>query len=299
MKQIVFILLLGSAAVSCQKSKETVDSTASADSVEASAFTAERDAFFSNLTAPAEAAAQIQLSAAEFSPKLMNDPKLFTQYANNEVKAAANLGVYLSDLNYSIAYKQSATTKEYFSAVHELSKAIGGEAATLEFLKKRYNDNIAQNDSVKTVLNDLVKKSVGNLQGTEKERLAGITMGSYQIENLHLALGTLQSYPKDILPSDARQVILIPLFKMVLEQQRNVEDIYNFLKSVSDPQNPDQNPNYPYYAKAFEELIGIYRKLDVDEKIANNQGAELMNDAVVQELSEKVNAIRNKIVSAE
>jgi hypothetical protein len=293
MKQIVFFLLLGSLIISCQKSKEN------AAVEESKAFEVERNTFFANLLAPAEGAARIQATAAEFNASLMNDPKVYAQYAANEVKAAANLGVYLSDMNYCIAYTQTAQTKEYFTAAHELSKAVGGEKDVLEFLIKRYNENLENNDSVKNVVTDLLKKSTLDLKGTEKEKLAGIAMAAYQIETLHIALGILQSYPKDMLPEDARIVILVPLFKMVLSQQTNVENIYSYLKTLSDPQSPDQNPNYPYYANAFEELIAVYKKLNVNEKIANNQGLELMNDAVVLELSEKVNAIRNKIVSAE
>jgi len=293
MKKIIFIVLLGSVAVSCQKSKEKTEN----ESETSTAFAAQRKEFFNNLMAPAEVAAQIQFTAAEFNPALMSDPKNFAQYAGNEVKAAANLGIYLSDLNYSIAYKQAATTKDYFGAAHELSKAIGVEKGLLEFLMKRYNDNIAQNDSVKSVVSDLLTKATSQLQGTDKERLVGIAMAAYQIENLHLVLGTLESYPKDMLPDDARTVILVPLFKVALNQRANVENIYNFLKSYTDPQDPDKNPNYPYYANAFEELIAVYKKLNVEEKIATNRGLEIMNDAVVKELSEKTNAIRNKIVS--
>lgn len=299
MKKIVLILFLGSLVVSCQKNKETTtENDTTATEQPSAAFETQRATFFNNLMEPADVAAGIQFTAAEFKPALMSDPKKFTQYAGNEVKAAANLGIYLSDLNYSIAYKKTATTKEYFGAAHELSKSIGGEKGVLEFLMKRYNDNITQNDSVKSVVTDLLKKSTSRLQGTDKERLAGIAMAAYQIENLHLVLGTLESYPKDMLPSDARAVILVPLFKIALNQQANIENIYSFLKASSDPQDPDKNPNYPYYANAFEELIAVYKKLNVQEKIASNKGLEIMNDAVVKELSEKVNAIRDKITSA-
>jgi hypothetical protein len=109
----------------------------------------------------------------------------------------------------------------------------------------------------------------------------------------------LESYPKDMLPDDARAAILVPLFKVVLGQRTNVENIYYFLKAESDIQDPANNPNYPYYANAFEELIAVYKKLNVEEKMASNKGLEIMNDAVVKELSEKVNAIRDKIVSPE
>ena len=294
MKQILFVLVLA-LAVSCQKSKENTENQEESDSTSA-AFTNERNAFFSNLMAPAEAAAQLQATGADFNQSLMSDPKAFSKHTGDSVKAAANLGIYLSDLNYSIAYKQSNATKEYFTAAHELSKSIGGENATLEFLMKRYNDNLQHNDSAKSVVTDLLEESTLDLQGTEREKLAGIAMSAYQIENLHLALGQIQSYPKDMLPSDARAVILIPLFKMVLDQRSNVENIYNFLKSYSNTEAA-KNPNYAYHINALEELIALYTKLDVDEKIANNQGMELMNDSVVKEMIDKVDAIRNKIIS--
>ena len=225
----------------------------------------------------------------------MHDPKKYAQYTSNDVKAAANMGIYLSDLNYSVAYKQTANTKEYFTAAHELSKAIGMEQGTLDFLAQRYNDNIAHNDSVKSVMKDLLAKSTQGLQGTEREKLAGVAMAAYQIENLHLALGVIDAYPDDMLPSDARTVILIPIYKMVLGQKENIQTIYDFLKSYSNP----ENPNYQYYSTAFEELIAVYNRLNVDERIAKNQGIELMNDAVMKELTQKVDAIRNKVTSAE
>jgi hypothetical protein len=292
MKQILFVLILG-LVLSCQKTKENTEDQ---DKPDSTAFTAERNAFFSNLMAPAEAAAQLQATGAEFNPSLMSDPKTFSKHTGDSVKAAANLGIYLSDLNYSIAYKQTATTKEYFTAAHELSKSIGGEKGTLEFLTKRYNDNLQQNDSAKSIVTDLLAKSTADLQGTDREKLAGVAMAAYQIENLHLALGVIDSYPKDMLPSDARTVILIPVFKMVLNQRSNVENIYNFLKSYGNTKAAS-SPNYSFYITAFEELIAVYTKLNVDEKIANNQGIELMNDSVVKELTEKVDAIRNKIIS--
>src|SRR5688572_32990758 len=128
MKKIVFVFLLAALTFSCQKSKE--NSTPE----ESKAFEAERSAFFNNLFAPAEGAARIQATGAEFNAALMNDPKNFSMYAGNEVKAAANMGIYLSDLNYCVAYTQTPLTKEYFSAAHELSKAIGIEQTVLEFL---------------------------------------------------------------------------------------------------------------------------------------------------------------------
>lgn len=280
---------------SCQKKVEETTTEAPV----APSFENERKAFFNSLLTPGDAAARLQATGAEFNANLLNDPGNFGTYANNEVKAAANLGVYLADLNYAIAYKQSSHVKEIFPAAHALSKSVGIEQGILDFLMKRYNDNLAKNDSVKAVVDDLYSRATRDIEGTDREKLVGIAMSAYQIENLHLALGLIRSYPKDLLPTDARTQILVPLFRAVLDQRNNVEIIYGFLKSISDPSNPEQNPNYPYYAQAFEELIGVYKRLNVDEMIANNKGVELMNDATVAELGSKVDAIRSKIITPE
>ncbi|MDL5048724.1 hypothetical protein QQ054_22180 [Oscillatoria amoena NRMC-F 0135] len=290
MKKLLPLLLLAILAISCQKTKE-------AETPPSPSFEVERNAFFGNLKAPIEVAAQLQATAAEFNASLLNSPTNAGSYTVDEVKAAANLGVYLSDLNYSVAYRQTANTKEMFTAAHQLSKVIGVEQNILDYLMKRYETNLNQNDSAKAVLDELFSKATEGLKGTEREKLIGIAMSAYQIENLHLALGVIESYPKDMLPTDARTRILIPVFRLVLSQQQNVETIYGFFKSITDPTNPEKNPNYLYYSNAFEELIALYQKLNVDDKIANNQGLELMNDEVVKELSAKVGAIREKIVS--
>lgn len=292
MKRLLFILFIASVIVSCQKSKESTETTDER-------FMKEREVFFNNLQDPAEVAAQLQATAVEFNPALMNDPKKYTQYMNDQVKAAANLGVYLSDLNYSVAYTQSANTKELFNAAHELSKAVGIEAGVLELLAKRYADNLANNDSAKTVIENLYAKATKDLRDTDREKLVGIAMAGYQIENLHLASGAIESFPKDMLPTDVRMNILVPIFQVLLKQKNNVQITYDYLKSIADPSDPDKNPNYPYYANAYQELIDVYSRLNVDEKIANNQGDQLLNDAVAAELRTKIDAIRNKVVSAE
>ena len=74
----------------------------------------------------------------------------------------------------------------------------------------------------------------------------------------------------------------------------------------ADAQSPNEQLwfeymlNYPF-ANSFnlENTFTYSTLLNIEEKIAANKGTELMNDAVVAELSSKVDAIRNKIVSAE
>jgi len=242
---------------------------------------------------PGEASAKLKSIGADFNSALLNDPNKFSNYITAENKTAANLGVYLSDLNYCIAYQQRDIAKNYFKSSLELAKTMGAKKEMLDFISSRYEKNIEQNDSLKSYLQKLDEGAISFLKDSDRERLAGITLAAYYIENLHTALGIIETYPKDILPTDARTVILVPAFQLVLSQKENVRTIYNYLKATAKEDNPD----YFYYKTAFEDLIATYDKLNVEEKIKNNQVNELLTDSVIKELSEKVNKIRDKVVS--
>ncbi len=269
---VCVIILLSS----CQKNQDT-------NSTDARAFEAERTTFFNSLKNREEITTRAP-GLTGFNPTLLNDTKNYYLYSTSEVMAAANLGIYLADLNYCILFKKSEEAKKYFEAVYELSKIIRVEKSTLEFLINRYEANIAQNDSLKLMVGQLLAQSTVGLQGTDRERLAGIAMAGYQIENLHLVVSTLNSFP-DTLTAQQTQTQEL-LLNFILEQRGKFEVVYNFLRTNGDPLDPDRNPNYPFFDNALRELIRVYQGID-------------QTNPNMKELGEVVNAIRNKVVSTE
>jgi hypothetical protein len=278
----------------CQPGRDKV-----AETVETQLFENQRNSFFAHMETAPSVAARLQATAAEFNGSLLHDPAAVSNYLGDSIKSAANLGVYLADLNYCVAYQEREVAGGLFNSAIALSKLVGIDQNVLEFLMIRYNDNISNQDSIADVINALYISSTSGLRVQSREPLLGVAMAAYQIETLHLALGVIEGYPKDILPDDSRIQILVPVFKFVLEQQEKVEIIHAFIRTLYDPSNPGKTPNFAYYDQAFSELIDVYKRLDVQEKVAGNRGAELLSDAVVAELSAKVNAIRSKIVSVE
>jgi len=279
------VVLLLVTTVSCQKKAATTENTTADVSVV-------RDAIFAKMMTPGQAAAKLKSIGADFNAGLLNDASKFSNYTTSENSTAANLGIYLSDLNYCVAYQQRDIAKNYFKASLELAKTLGAKKEMLDFISSRYEKNIEQNDSLQSYLEKLDEGAVSFLKDTDRERMAGITLSAYYIENLHIALGIIETYPKDILPADARTVILVPAFQLVLSQKESVKTIYNYLKATAN----EDNPNYMYYKTAMEDLIATYERLDIEQKIKNNQVQELLSDSVIKELSEKVNKIRDKAV---
>jgi hypothetical protein len=290
MKRLLLIVLLAGLAACKSKDKNAV-------SPETEAFTAERNAFFNYLKKPEDARLRLKPAAAFFDSSQLHDPGLVYQYAGNDIKAAANLGIYLADLNYCILFEKSHFTQKYFTATVELSEVVGIEKTALEFLKKRYAETMDRTDSVQAIVDSLFARSVRDRQGTLKEKLAGIAMATYQIENLHLALATLASFPES--PTEDQQETVVQLLDIVLRQHSNVLIIYNFIKTYSDPKDPDKNPNYPFFENSLRELIGIYQKINYVAPLDKVESLRIKNEEVIKELSEKVNSIRSKIISLE
>jgi hypothetical protein len=274
MKLIITLLLSLLILTACQN-KDKEKSTA-----ETRVYTAERETFFNSLKNPEEVTNLIP-GLTGFNVSLLNDTKNFYRYSTSEVMAAANLGIYMADLNYCILFNQNEAAKQYFKAVYELSKIIQIEKGTLDFLMKRYEKNLTQHDSLRGVINELFEESTLGLKGTERERLAGMSMAGYQIENLHLVLSTLNSFPEEVTAqqSQSQEVLL----NYLLEQQGKFEVIYNFLRANSDPLDPKRNPNYPFFDNALRELIGLFNRLNKTKP----QTADL---------GKKVDEIRNRII---
>jgi len=289
MKRIV-VIVVSLFAISCGGKQEK------SSTLESRNFAAERETFFSGLHhSPDEISASLIPGLVGFDPTLLNEAASFFHYIGNDVKAASNLGIYLSDLNYCVLYKQSTHTRKYFDAVLELSKTIGIEKTTLDFLATRYADNIERNDSVKLVIDQLFEKSTAGLQGTNRERLAGIAMAAYQIENLHLVLSELESLPENLTEEQAQSQKL--LLQYVLKQKGKFEITHNFLKTFSDPLDPNKNPNYPFFDNALRELIGAYTQLIQSNQEGQDKILHMKNNPALRDLKEKTNNLRAKIIS--
>jgi hypothetical protein len=278
MKQILLITIVSAWIGSCgqKQDREKEINTASRE------FTLHRENFFNSLSNPDEVAALLIPGLTGFDAGMLNDAENFYRYADNSINAAANLGIYVADLNYCILFKQPDETKKYFQAAYELSKVMGIEKRTLEFFMSRYEANIERNDSVKKIMDQLFSQSTSALQGSDFERLAGIVMAGYQIESLHLALSALESFPETL--TDQQRQSQKTLLANIIDQRGKSEVTYNFLRANSDPLDPKQNPNYPFFDNALRELISVYRNVTGE----NPQ---------VKELKEKVDAIRMKIIN--
>lgn len=276
MKYILGLVLL-IASLSCGRSRESQSHAEQQSNM----FEVERDLFFGSLHNTVEVREVLGSVQNDFEAPILHDPAMKVNYMGNDIQAAANLGIYLSDLNYCILFEKKAEAKTYFETSYELSEVIQIEKKVLNFLMKRYENNLTQNDSLKAVVTQLLDQATLNLKDTDRERLAGIIMAGYQIENLHLVLTIINSLPDSL--TTEQQKTKEQLIHYVLAQRNQIEVIYNFIRIHADPLDPNKNPNYPFFDNALRELVVVYRSINENSSLT--------------ELSAKVDAIRNGIIN--
>jgi hypothetical protein len=288
---LLLMLFVAVLIFSCTSKKDTKQEAQIEEDTKPLSDAAER--IMPNLPPPNEYAAILHSTGAEFNPLILSDVDNMQGYLGNMEKSLANLGVYFFDLGYCVAYGERQHVDKYYDVCHNMAIEIGAEKQFMAIVMTRFKENIEQNDSIKAYFREAYNKAT-NVSGSSEEENAyyrTIFLAGFYIEGLFNMLETIESYPKDILPDDQRFVILMPLAKSVLAQEKNLKNLAEMLE-IDYTDNDDDE----YYATAFRDLISTYQKLDVDEAIAQNKGQELLNDEVMIELMSKVDVIRSQII---
>jgi hypothetical protein len=241
-----------------------------------------------NLPPPTEIPYLIASTGAEFNPSLINDKKFAAQYGSKTEKAALNLGVYAADIGYLSSYEKTQETIDYINACKGLADNLGIMGSfDLEVMKK-FESNVANKDSMASLLNQTIKKADKYLRDDSRNKLAVLIVTGSFVEGLYISTGLVKSYPKDLSPED-RNLILTPVMRIILKQKESVGELLKML------QNVDQVEPVGSIITNLKSLQGYYNALNIDEQIKNNRGDLVLTDKNLTEITNTVEKLRKSI----
>jgi hypothetical protein len=116
-----------------------------------------------------------------------------------------------------------------------------------------------------------------------------VVAGSF-VEGLHISTGLVNSYPKDLLPTDTRNVILTPVIQVILNQQKSVSELLKMLSAI------EQTDPVSGMVRDLKELEAAYAALDIEDKIKNNRADLALSDKNLETISAVVAKMRQSIV---
>lgn len=244
-----------------------------------------------NLPSPTEIPYLLQQTGAEYNQSLINSRSKVDQYGSRTDKAALNLGVYAADIGYLSSYDKTQEAIDYLNASKKLADNIGVIGTFDVNVLKRFESNISNKDSLANILNAAVQSSEKYLKDDSRNKLAALLLSGSFIEGLYISTGLIKTYPKDLLPDDSRNLVLTPLMRVILEQEKSVDELTAMLTAV------DQEEPVASLVADLKTLQASYKALNIEEQIKNNNSALVLSDKNLIDITNIVEKMRNSIVN--
>jgi len=243
-----------------------------------------------NLPPPSEIPFLLQSTGAEYNESLLNPYSRVDEYITTFDVTALNLGVYAADLGYLSSYNKTQDAINYLNSMKKLADHIGAGTAYDADMLARFESNLGQRDSLNRIIDEGMGTADELLKGENRGNIAALmTTGSF-VEGLYISTQLIQKYPEGLLTEEQKFTVLTPLIQVVLEQRNSLDDLINLASSAP------QEDRLTTVIADLKELQATYAELDIDEKIAQNQMDELLNDEVLTRLSDQVSKIRHNII---
>ncbi len=288
---LMFALITGIVACNSKKQEEGAESDEFDAAQEQSANVASSvESVIYNIPPPAEIPWLLETTGAEFNESLINPHTEVDKYMTTFDVAAMNLGVYAADLGYLSSYEKTQGALNYLNAMKKLADFIGATTAYDVTMLQRFEQNLGSRDSLEHIINQGIEAADQLLKDDDRLQLAALlTIGSF-IEGLYISTQLIERYPETLLSEEARFTILTPLIRVVFDQRNSLNDLQKLANTVT------QEGKIAEVTNELEELKDIYASLNIEEKLAENRGNELLNDETLNKIGEKVAQIRNGIV---
>jgi hypothetical protein len=238
---------------------------------------------------PSEVPFILESTGADFNSELPNDKSKVDSYKTVSRIAALNLGIYGADIGYLSSYEKSQESLEYLTVCKELADQLNVTGAFEQEIIERFESNLSVRDSLASILNEAIKNANDFLQDDDRNQTGALILTGSVIEGLYLSTGVVMTYPSDILPEDSKNLILTPLIRTILDQEKAISDVIEMLETVNDGGSEDE------LIASIQEIKGAYERLDIQDQLANNHGGLVLTDDALVEISEKVSSLRNDI----
>lgn len=242
-----------------------------------------------NIPSPSEIPYLLEATGAEYNQSLINDKQKADQYSTISDKAALNLGVYAADIGYLSSYGKTQEAIDYLNASKKLADNLGVIGSFDVAVLQSFESNIGNKDSLAAIINRSIQKTDDYLKDDSRNKLAALVLTGSFVEGLYISTGLIKSYPKNLLPDDTRNLILTPLIRVILEQEKSVDELLKMLSTIQ------QEEPITSLVTDLTALKASYDALNIEEQIKNNRADLVLTDKNLTDITAKVEKIRISI----
>ena len=188
----------------------------------------------SDLPPPSMVPETLMKIGSEYDPDLINSIDKIEAYQNNEDKSALNLGVYVTDLGYLVAYQQVEKSLSHLEALQQLAKTIGVSTAFDTSLMKDYEKRMNDPEALTDLLIKTILLFEQRLESSDRLAMAGLVLTGSFVESLYLVIKIIDEYEGAGLSEQQRNIKLQPLVRIILDQRKPLSDVIELMKDIPD-----------------------------------------------------------------
>jgi hypothetical protein len=290
-KSFLFILVF--AINSCGdavKSKSSESESAEFETAK-NQMNADVNALLSSFPPPSEIPYLLMATGSDFDGTAVNEVSKVDDYTREITKSAVNIGIYTTDIGYLISYDKTQSALEYIGACQKLSEAVGvNSVVDLEFML-RFEQNLLNKDSLKTLVDEASNQSNKLLDSTGRLDIASLILSGSIVEGLYISTQLIKNYPEDT-PAEIRDLILEPLIKVVIDQKEGLDNLIQIVKKFDD------NQTLSSLLMDLNKIKMIYENelIEISAQIASNKGDMMLQSKVLDHLTAEISRIRNSFV---
>lgn len=245
---VVFLLILASSCRKQSKEKETFDpvfSTYKTDSASA-VLPARKNEIFYGILTPVEICSIFNRLSVPYSKNILNPPSNKDLYLSIS-KASITTGIYGVDFGYLKLFGIGQEMINYMITIREMSNKLGIPDHFLSEPIKRMQSDMAEPDTIMSLMNDAFNKMENHLRNGGRESTAGLMVLGGWVEAMYLS--TQMVYD----PSNPDPEVV----QKIAEQKYTLTTLLSFLKNYYD------DPVVVYYTKKLKYLKHYFDTFDI------------------------------------
>ena len=252
----------------------------------------EIDKVVHDMPPPSEVPYLLMATGADFNKELINPIDNASKYFNSADKSAMNLGAYASDIGYLSSYDQVQDALKYMEACQKLADQIGIASAFELDLMEKFEKNLANKDSLASLIDYAMEVAEQKLEATDRLQMVALVLSGSYIEGLYLSCMVLETYPDDLLPEEQKNIILEPMVRVIIDQEKPLEDIITLLKDL------EGDDTIAEVIAEFDILKILYREdlKDIKERIHNADPTLKLDKHLLADIILEIQRIRGEMV---
>lgn len=289
MKRITILLVSLVAIMACGNPGAKKQAEEKEDKLKA--FREEVDSKFVGVNSAEDVAAFIHLAGLELMAEAPNDPLAWEKYKGNELLAAMNMGVYMADAHYLLAFEESKDSYLSIMAAKQLAEVIGVVGVFDEMVITKIEDGIVPGDEMLNKYADAIFNSKKKFTDQGRLLVLGSHMMGKYVETLYLLFNNIFYSQLDV-PDDIRLQVMRKLLIVTGEQ---LDMLPNMIKMGVEYTGREDLP----LIVQLKELYEMDKALTFKGTEGNLTAKDIFENPRLKQMNEKVKSIRDFIIMNE